>query len=427
MELISYEKAAIQQYISAIGPHRSPKDMIRDCRQSVIHILQSICKKDFNLSDTSKDFENPREYVVKKMEFFSTRNSTTGKWEPRSDLLNTVYKEIGRILEDRVISDYKPGHASLLIMDEDDSANQCKNSLKAILKWYFNHHHSYQLSSISNLSYNEKSAIDHLFTGKANIQHEVIIQEGELYYVILLVDSSQSMLWPYLNEQSNRTNVESTDYKNAVKQVQEAMRKAHEKALTALKGSAMCKDRYMKLYQYIFNQKNKVLNAPEELKPVGNDKVVKIDSSNYTPQGATALYDTLEESINVIYDDYLKLGLEKDKIVHKVVIGLITDGEDTYIDNTSRFNNPELYERKKEEKIKNINTAMKRLRGNDDLSKCFLASSVLIGLTGNDFSETKLKEIKKELSFDEYISINQSDEQSIRKAFKLFSTNAINV
>jgi hypothetical protein len=63
----------------------------------------------------------------------------------------------------------------------------------------------------------------------------------------------------------------------------------------------------------------------------------------------------------------------------------------------------------------------------DDVSKCFLASSVLIGLTGNDFSETKLKEIKKELSFDEYISINQSDEQSIRKAFKLFSTNAINV
>jgi hypothetical protein len=67
------------------------------------------------------------------------------------------------------------------------------------------------------------------------------------------------------------------------------------------------------------------------------------------------------------------------------------------------------------------------LRGNGDIKKNFLVSSVLIGLTGTDFSENKLKEIKKELSFDESVSINQADEQSIRKAFKLFSTNAINV
>ena len=64
---------------------------------------------------------------------------------------------------------------------------------------------------------------------------------------------------------------------------------------------------------------------------------------------------------------------------------------------------------------------------NPDIKKNFLVSSVLIGLTGTDFSENKLKEIKKELSFDESVSINQADEQSIRKAFKLFSTNAINV
>lgn len=67
------------------------------------------------------------------------------------------------------------------------------------------------------------------------------------------------------------------------------------------------------------------------------------------------------------------------------------------------------------------------LRGSGDIKKNFLVSSVLIGLTGTDFSENKLKEIKKELSFDESVSINQADEQSIRKAFKLFSTNAINV
>ena len=38
-----------------------------------------------------------------------------------------------------------------------------------------------------------------------------------------------------------------------------------------------------------------------------------------------------------------------------------------------------------------------------------------------------IEKIKGELSFDESISINQLDEHSIRQAFKLFSTNALNV
>ena len=70
---------------------------------------------------------------------------------------------------------------------------------------------------------------------------------------------------------------------------------------------------------------------------------------------------------------------------------------------------------------------MQRLRGNGDVSQAMLVSSVLIGLTGTEFSELKLKEMKRELNFDEAISINQANDQSIRKAFKLFSTNALNI
>ena len=130
----------------------------------------------------------------------------------------------------------------------------------------------------------------------------------------------------------------------------------------------------------------------------------------------TALYDVIDESLKVVYDNYLKKTLQEEKRIDKVIIGVVTDGDDTVLNADQKSN-----------KIAEIKQYLKMLRGNGDIKKNFLVSSVLIGLTGTDFSENKLKEIKKELSFDESVSINQADEQSIRKAFKLFSTNAINV
>jgi hypothetical protein len=53
-----------------------------------------------------------------------------------------------------------------------------------------------------------------------------------------------------------------------------------------------------------------------------------------------------------------------------------------------------------------------------------LVSSVLIGLTSKDFTKEKLNEVKEELTFTEAISIVQSDEKAIRRAFKLWSTDA---
>lgn len=242
------------------------------------------------------------------------------------------------------------------------------------------------------------------------------IVERETYYVILLLDSSQSMVWPYLQDQSNTNQLDSEDYKNAITEIQNEMQSAHEKSLNSLRGSSPCKDGYMKVFQYTFNHRKKSLNGPEELNTFGLDKVVKIGKNNYTPEGKTALYDVIDESLKVAYDLYLKKTMEEEKRIDKLIIGVVTDGEDTVLNSEQ-----------KDQKINEIKRYLKMLRGDGDIKKCFLVSSVLIGLTGSDFSETRLKEIKKELSFDESISINQADEQSIRKAFNLFSTNALNI
>ncbi len=239
------------------------------------------------------------------------------------------------------------------------------------------------------------------------------ITERETYYVVLLVDSSESMLWPYLKGGSN-----NDDYKNATTEVQKAMQFAHEKALNALRGSSICSEGYLQLYQYTFNHRIRLLNPPEVLaaSQFTSDNVAKINSTNYSPSGMTALYEVIHESLKVVYEKYLKETMEKDFRINKVIIGVITDGVDTVLD-----------EEQKTHKISEIKQYLRMLRGNGDMKKNFLISSVLIGLTGSDFSDNKLKEIKKELTFDESISINQADDQSIRKAFKLFSTNTINI
>lgn len=169
-----------------------------------------------------------------------------------------------------------------------------------------------------------------------------------------------------------------------------------------------------------FNHRKIVLNQPEELSPFkegkGVDNVVEINSNVYRPEGMTALYDVIYESLQIIYDQYLKNAMIEDKRIDKVSIGVLTDGEDTVLDSTG-----------KKSRISDIVKYIRMLRGAGNEKLKFLVSSVLIGLTSTEFSEKKLQQIKEELTFDESISINQADEKSIRKAFKLFSTNALNV
>lgn len=248
---------------------------------------------------------------------------------------------------------------------------------------------------------------------RSSYEPSEILVIREYYYVVLLVDRSQSMLWPFLENEENRLNTETIDYRNAIKKVQNEITFAHEKALSALRGSQICKDRYLKIYQYAFNDKLKVINPPEELSPVGIDHVVKLTKDNYYPESRTALYDVTHEALQVVEQNYLKEAREMEKRVDKLIVGVITDGEDTVYNNKPAERN---------EKINQIKNLMKRLRGDEGYSH--LHSSVLIGLTSADFTKQRMLTVKEELTFDEAISINQLDDKAIRKAFKLFSTDA---
>lgn len=407
MELLKFEKKTIERYISAISQHRAARDIITDCRDSVIGIMKTVLIEKYKYAETSSEVKEPTK------SFFGTDffGIGTGKdFKPHNQSFQNAKNYISIITGSRNPVTYLTEDPETL----PEEARQCRNALQEFLTWYFSNYKKYFLESITNLNATEKSEVAHLFVTK--VQRSERITERETYYVVLLIDSSQSMVWPYLKDPNNSNEETSSDYINAKAEVQKAMQFAHEKALQALRGSSICKEGYLKIYQYTFNHKKQVLNLPEELSPVSKDKVEKINSSNYKPDGRTALYNVIDESLKVIYDDYLKPTMENEKRIDKVIIGVITDGEDTVLDGTDKTN-----------KITEIKQYLKMLRGNGDIKKNFLVSSVLIGLTGTDFSENKLKEIKKELSFDESVSINQADEQSIRKAFKLFSTNAINV
>ncbi|MBX3008043.1 MAG: VWA domain-containing protein [Melioribacteraceae bacterium] len=415
MELTSHDKKIIQKYISAFSEHRNPEDVLSDCRTSVVTLMQSILIEEYKYAPTSTDLKEPAKCFFES-DFIEKKIGS--KREPRSQELLNIKNQMSIVLQNRNFKQYSTDDDNEKL---EELAKQSKSALTVICRWFFSKHKKFQLSLVTNLSFDDKEAVKHLFYVKIDKKEKDVI-EREYYYVILLIDSSQSMLWPYLKDQRNYDKEDSSDYKEAVSVVQKAMQVAHEKALTALRGSSICKGDnnctgYMMIYQYTFNHRKKLLNPPEELSSVGLDKVAKISKINYYPEGRTALYDVIDESIKVIYDNYLKKAMDEEKRIDKVAIGVITDGEDTVITDAHQ----------KASKISEIRKYLNILRGQGDLSKCFLVSSVLIGLTGTDFSESKLKEIKSELTFDEIISINQSDEHSIRQAFKLFSTNAINV
>jgi hypothetical protein len=405
MELLKFEKKSIERYISAIRQHREPRDIITDCRDSIIGIIKTVLIEKYKKDENSSEVREPMKSFF-ETDFFGTG---VGKnFKPHNHSFQNAKNYLYIITGSRNPVTYLTEDPESLTQE----SRQCRNALQEFLTWYFSDYKKYYYNSITNLTAEEKSEVAHLFTIKINRTEKSIV-ERETYYVILLIDSSQSMLWPFLKDPANSNNDESTDYKQAVGQVQKAMQFAHEKALNALRGSQVCLDGYLQLYQLTFNQKEMVLNKPEYLSNEGLDKVVKINSNNYYPEGKTALYDTIHRSLKVIYEIHLKPELDKNGRLDKVCIGVITDGDDTMLN-----------ELQKTQRINEIKQYLTILRG--EIRKNFLVSSVLIGLTSNEFSDNKLKEIRKELNFDESISIIQADEHSIRKAFKLFSSKASN-
>jgi uncharacterized membrane protein len=288
---------------------------------------------------------------------------------------------------------------------------------KDCLRYYFRHCIQKLRGDITASDGVSLAILNELFPSPVEKEEPV---EREKFYIILLIDSSGSMQFPS-NKICNGSKTEG------LRHVQKAMSLAHTKALDSLRGSASCLKRSMLVYQYIFNEESDVLNPPKLLSPFGDDEVKKLNESNYIPGGLTALYVTIEEALKITYDKFLTPAKKISKRIDKVSIGVITDGDDNYIDGVYKEKNESLYNSKKAEKIKSIRSLLNTLRGNGNISELHLESSVLIGLTGVEFSETKLKEIQKELGFEVAISIDSEDEKSLRQAFKTASTSAINI
>lgn len=179
----------------------------------------------------------------------------------------------------------------------------------------------------------------------------------------------------------------------------------HKEALSAIRGSMICKQRALFLMQHLFNHESQLLNPLTKVDKQANDSIVVLDSNNYRPQSTTALFDTLFEAINLICLEVNSLKLTKGR-KPEIIIGVMTDG----IDNESKSYSPEdiqkLMEHLKEENV--------------------IKSSVLIGWTNpKDLSVKYLKDLQNKLGFEEAIALNQSDPKSIRKAFKLFSQRVV--
>ncbi|MCF8276188.1 MAG: hypothetical protein K9J17_05580 [Flavobacteriales bacterium] len=418
MELNSYELKAVREYCKAIGVSREPTDALRDARDAVISLMQSICIHEFHIDKSSSDFRSPL-YTVDKKEFFSSKNKQTNKYTFRSGILQKVRKNIGDITEKRNWNTYKDDFELI-----EREFQQLMLGLQIVMEWYLTNYRRYSLVSITNLSNSEREALQPLFKVVPERRERRYIEREE-YCVILLIDSSQSMIWPFLDDQSNWDKWDSQDYKNAVARLRLAIGEAHKKALQALRGSAICKDGYLKIYQYTFDSRKHLINPPEYLEAMeGSDKVVTLGGEGYRPGGMTALYDTIDESLRVVYNELREVE-ESHKRIDKVSIGVITDGEDTITDGIEVSKSPEAYASKKIAKVNQIRKRLEELRSRDN-KKSFLVSSVLIGLTGSEFSNDKLESIREELNFNESISIDNTDAESIRRAFQLFSTNAKN-
>lgn len=179
----------------------------------------------------------------------------------------------------------------------------------------------------------------------------------------------------------------------------------HKEALSAIRGSMICKQRALFLMQHLFNHESQLLNPLTKVDKQANDSIVVLDNYNYKPHSTTALFDTLFEAINLICLEVNSLKVTKGR-KPEIIIGVMTDG----IDNESKSHNPgdiqKLMEHLKQENV--------------------IKSSVLIGwINPKDLSVKYLKDLQNKLGFEEAIALNQSDPKSIRKAFKLFSQRVV--
>ena len=342
-----------------------------------------------------------------------------------------------------MIKDLRKNQTYKNIKNDKDDAKQVLLSLKKVCKLYFNEIREYKYKDIENIPETFSDLFKSLIPqskesyyhekNSEEINYETIIRQRPIYYVLVLIDASSSMLWPFLKNQASINNPNSSDYIQAIKKLQNSIKKAHLNALNALRGSRDCQQRNLKVCQYIFNHEIYPLNAPVTLDKNGLDEVKTLSSENYYPEGMTALYDTIEQSTRLISSKYIIPSKERME-VDKLILIVITDGEDTYVKSTEKYfygsdkkwHEQEVYKKYKKEQINKIHQNFKSLRGHNNIGQKHLESAILIGLTNNQFSEKSLEKLQEELGFNESIPVSQNDEQALRRAFNLLSSNSLN-
>ena len=177
----------------------------------------------------------------------------------------------------------------------------------------------------------------------------------------------------------------------------------HPIMLDALRGSAHARNNLLFVLQYLFNTSVVKLHpfTPLATAP-GGDSVTVLNKANYTPEGKTALYQTLQSSLQ---DLLVTMSHARNEgLAPCCSVALVTDGEDTEGGASPA----------------DIQNLLQELR-----DKEILKSSVLVGLLNNILTKECLEKIQKELGFGSLINCRQNSAREIRQAFIMASQSVV--
>ena len=185
-----------------------------------------------------------------------------------------------------------------------------------------------------------------------------------------------------------------------------AVVQGHTLMLDTLRRSQKCEMGVLYVYQTLFASSVRNLNPWYPLDPGGNDSVVQLTSSSYTPGGMTALYDavySLLRDVAVELNQVRQAGLRP-----SARVAVITDGGEN--DSAMcRQHGPTGAEQMIQEEIR-------KLRDRE-----WLESSLVIGLVNDDFTPDMLEKTRKDLGFGQAVPLSRTP-RDIRRAFRLAST-----
>jgi hypothetical protein len=179
----------------------------------------------------------------------------------------------------------------------------------------------------------------------------------------------------------------------------DAVIEGHRMLLDGLRGSSKCRRHALYMLQSLFSSTTEQLQKFTELSPDGVDSVVRLNRTNYCPDGGTALYQSVYQ---MLQDMTANLGHNSaQNLKTQFYLGVITDGEDTE---------------------GGVDPSDIRAVVQDMKSRGHITKSVICGISSGNMDYARFVKIKDELGFDEVIMVSNSP-QEIRKAFNLMSAS----